>query len=80
MNVSDAAALAKIRRAIGRLNHDDERLRDRVVSLLRNSSTVGCIVCTTEALAFDALRLVCGLRLKRENAAAWVASELALAA
>jgi hypothetical protein len=80
MNVSDIADLARIRHAIGRLNHDDERLGARAVTLHRNGATVTLISCSSDALAFDALRLVCGLRLKRENAAAWAASELALAA
>ena len=50
--------------------HDDERLRDRVVSLLRNSSTVGRIICASEGLAWDAYRLAAGLRFRREDGAA----------
>jgi hypothetical protein len=80
MNVSDPADLGKLRRYAARLAHDDERLLHRVVSLLRNSSTVARIICASDDLAFDALRLVAGLRFKRESAAAWVASEFALAA
>ena len=69
MNVSDAADLARIRHWAGRHAHDDERLRARVVSLLRNSSTVGRIVCATEALAWDAYRICAGIRYRSEFAA-----------
>ena len=41
VNVEREADLAKLRRYASPLEHDDERLRDRAVSLLRNSSTVG---------------------------------------
>jgi hypothetical protein len=77
VNVENIADLAKIRHWAARHAHDDERLRARVVTLHRAGQIVGTIACSSDALAFDALRLVCGLRLKRENAVAWAASELA---
>jgi hypothetical protein len=80
VNVNDLAGLARIRSWAGRKAHTDELLSDLVVTLTRNGSTVGSIVCSTLDLAVDALRICCGLRYRRENAAAWAASELALAA
>jgi hypothetical protein len=80
VKVEDIADLARIRHWAARHAYGDERLRDRVVSLLRNSSTVGRIVCATDELAFDALRICAGIRFRVENAAAWAASEVALAA
>jgi hypothetical protein len=80
MNVSDIASLSRIRHALARVYHDDERLLGAIVTVLRSGSTVMRIICSTDALAFDALRICCGIRLRRENAAAWAASELALAA
>jgi hypothetical protein len=80
VNVNDLAGLARIRSWAGRKAHTDELLSDLVVTLTRNGSTVGSIVCSTLDLAVDALTICCGLRYRRENAAAWAASELALAA
>jgi hypothetical protein len=77
VTVNDIAGLARVRRWAGPRLHDDEQRSDRVVSLLKHGATVGLIICATAALAFDALRLVAGLRFRRENAAAWAASELA---
>jgi hypothetical protein len=70
VKVETEADLGKLRRVIARHEHDDERLRARVVTIHRNGATVGSIICATDALAFDALRLVVGRRFKRENAAA----------
>jgi hypothetical protein len=80
MRVENTTDLAKLRRMIAPLDADDERLTpDRVVSLLRNSSTVGRIVCATEALAWDAYRICAGVRYRNEFAAD-EAQPLALAA
>jgi hypothetical protein len=75
MNVADVAGLARLRYAVGRFAHDDERLRDAVVTLLRSGATVGCITCATDALAWDAYRLVAGIRYRQENGAAWQTAE-----
>ena len=69
MRIDSEADLANVRRKVSRLEHDDERLRDRLVSLLRNSSTAARIVCASEALAWDCYRLVAGLRFMREDGA-----------
>jgi hypothetical protein len=51
------------------------------VSLLRNSSTVGRIVCASDDFAWTAYRIVAGIRFRREDGPAWQDAEpLALAA
>jgi hypothetical protein len=80
VNVDDVKGLARIRSWASRKAHTDELLSDLVVTLTRNGATVGRIACSTLDLAFDALRICCGLRYRRENAEAWQAAELALAA
>jgi hypothetical protein len=70
--------LARIRHAVGRFDQDDERLTpDAVVRLYRAGRIVGTIACADDELSWTAYRLCAGLRFKRENAAAWAASELA---
>jgi hypothetical protein len=81
MNVADIAGLARLRRWAGRRLHNEESLVGHIVTLFRDGSTVGTIACSTAALAFDALRICCGLRFRRENATSWALDEpLALAA
>jgi hypothetical protein len=83
VTIDDVAGLARLRHAVGRLDHHDERLSDRTVSLDRNGSTVARILCSTSALAWDALRIAAGIRYRVENGAAWQAAEaepMALAA
>jgi hypothetical protein len=41
LKVETEADLGKLRHAAGRLGHDDERLANMVVTLLRNGATVG---------------------------------------
>jgi hypothetical protein len=66
MNVENVADLGKLR-AVSRLRHDDERLSQLIVTMLRDYLPVGRIICASEALAFDAYRLVAGLRFRRED-------------
>jgi hypothetical protein len=80
VTVNDLAGLARIRSWAGRKAHTDELLSDRIVALDRNGSTVGSIVCASDALARTAEQICYGIRLRRSNAAAWAASELLLAA
>jgi hypothetical protein len=77
VKVENIADLSRIRHALARVYHDDERLLGAIVTVLRSGATVMLIICSTDALAFDALRICCGIRFRRENAAAWAASELA---
>ncbi len=77
MKVEDVVGLSRLRHSVGRLNHDDERLLDQIVTVLRSGATVMRIICSNDDLAFDALRICTGIRFRRENAAAWAASELA---
>jgi hypothetical protein len=77
MNVADIAGLAKLRRWAGRRLHNEESLVGRIVTLARDGLTVGQIICSTLALARTAEQICYGLRLRRENAEAWMASELA---
>jgi hypothetical protein len=81
MKVETEADLGRLRHAVGRLRHDDERLRDRIVSLMRHGSIIGRIVCATEGLAWDAYRLVAGMRFRVEDGPAWQdAAPMAIAA
>jgi hypothetical protein len=80
VNVANEAGLAKLRHAVGRLDHHDETLRGLVVILLRNGSTVARILCSTSALAWDALRIAAGIRFRREDGPALDALPLLLAA
>jgi len=80
VNVADVAGLFRIRRFVSRLDHNDEHLSDRTVSLHSGAGLVGTITCATDALARTAEQICYGVRLRRSNAAAWMASELALAA
>jgi hypothetical protein len=80
MNVASIADLAKLRHKVGRLDHHDETLSDQVVTLLRSGWTVARILCSTSALAFDALRICAGIRLRREDGPALDALPLLLAA
>jgi hypothetical protein len=73
--VDDLEGLARIRHKVGRLDHHDETLRGLVVILLRNGSTVARILCSTSALAWDALRICAGIRYRVENGATWQAAE-----
>jgi hypothetical protein len=75
LNVNDLAGLASLRHLVGRLLHDDEHLSGCIVSLYRNGSTVARILCSTSALAWDALRICAGIRFRVENGAAWQAAE-----
>jgi hypothetical protein len=77
VNVSDTTDLGKIRHWTAGHAHDDERLSDRVVTLHRVGQIVGTIACADDELSWTAYRLCAGMRFKRENAAAWAASELA---
>jgi hypothetical protein len=78
VNVDTESDLGKLRRSVGPLRHDDERLRDRIVSLLRDGSIISRVICATEAPAWDRLRICAGMRFRRENQAAYLASELAV--
>jgi hypothetical protein len=80
MNVEADSDLAKVRGWVSRLRHDDERLLDRIVRLLRGGSTVARIACLTDALAWDAYRICAGLRFRREDSPAADLPLLALAA
>jgi hypothetical protein len=80
VNVADEAGLFRIRRFVSRLDHDDEHLADSTVTLHRGAGLVGTIVCASLDLARTAEQICYGNRLRRSNAAAWAASELALAA
>jgi hypothetical protein len=80
VTIADVAGLAKLRPWVGRLAHDDERLSDRTVSLDRNGSTVGRILCSTLDLAWDAYRICAGTRFRREDGPALDALPLLLAA
>jgi hypothetical protein len=81
MNVADTADLAKLRHAVGRLDHDDERLRDAVVTLYRSGELVGRIVCASNDLAWTAYRIAAGIRFGVEDGPAWQDAEpMALAA
>ena len=75
MKVETEADLAKLRRAVTPLRHDDERLASRIVTLLRDGSIISRIGCATETLAFDALRICAGIRYRAESVAEWLASE-----
>jgi hypothetical protein len=75
---ADVAGLARLRHWGRRLAHDDETLLDRVVTLYRSTGLVGRIVCSTVDLASQAERICCGIRYRRANEAAYLASELAL--
>jgi hypothetical protein len=78
VKVETEADLSTLRHAVGRLDHDDERLTpDHAVTLHRAGALVGTISCADDALAWTAYRICAGLRFKRESAAAWAASELA---
>jgi hypothetical protein len=77
VNVEDITGLSRLRHIVGRLDHDDERLRDAVATLHRSGDLVGRIICATSALAWDCYRLVAGIRFRRANEAAYLASELA---
>jgi hypothetical protein len=79
VKVSDTTDLARIRHWAARHAHDDERLRDAVVTLHRNGATVGAIICADDALAWDAYRICAGVRYRNEFAAD-EAQPLALAA
>jgi hypothetical protein len=81
MKVETEADLGRLRHAVGRLGYDDERLRDRIVSLLRHGSIIGRIICATEGLAWNCYRICAGIRYRAENGAAWQdAAPMALAA
>jgi hypothetical protein len=69
VNVSTEADLGKLRRYASRLEHDDERLRDAVVTLRRSGATVGRIDCATSDLAWTAYRICAGIRYRSEFAA-----------
>jgi excisionase family DNA binding protein len=71
--------LARVRGWVSR-QHDDERLLDRIVRLLRGGSAVARIACLTDALAWDAYRIVAGLRFRREDGPAVVEALPLLAA
>jgi len=77
MKVETEAGLAKLSHAVGRLGHDDERLRDAVVTLYRSGELVGRIVCASDDLAWDAYRICAGIRYRNEFSEA---EPLALAA
>jgi hypothetical protein len=74
VKVETPADLAKLRHALGRKAHTDEELSDRIVTLYRSTAPVGRIICSTSALAWDALRIAAGIRYRRENGAAWQAA------
>jgi hypothetical protein len=77
VKVEDIAGLSRLRHIVGRLDHDDELLRGVVVTLLRSGPTVIRIACATSTLAWDCYRICAGIRFRRENEAAYLASELA---
>jgi hypothetical protein len=72
---SDIAGLGRIRRFVSRLDHDDERLSAATVILTRAGELVGRVLCASEALARTAEQICYGIRLRRSNAAAYLASE-----
>jgi hypothetical protein len=80
VTIDDVKGLARLRHWVGRLEHDDETSRDRVVSLYRSAGLVGRIVCASLDLARTAEQICYGIRLRRSNGAAYLASGLALAA
>jgi hypothetical protein len=80
VTVNDIAGLSRIRRFVSRLDHDYERLSDRTVTLYSGAGLLWTIACASYALARTAEQICYGVRLRRSNAAAWAASELALAA
>jgi preprotein translocase subunit SecD len=80
VKIADDAGLFRIRRFVSRLAHHDEHLSDRTVTLTSGAGLVGSIACASDALARTAEQICYGIRLRRSNAAAWAASELALAA
>jgi hypothetical protein len=67
MKIETEYDLSRVRGCVSRLAHDDERLLDRIVRLLRGGSTVARIACLTDALAWDAYRICAGLRFRRED-------------
>lgn len=77
MKVETEADLAKLRRWAAPRLHDDERLADTTVTLLRGYRPLGSIQCATSDLSWTAYRLVAGIRYRRESEEAWRASELA---
>ena len=66
LHVERIRDLARIRHFIASIWFDDERLADCVVTMLRNGSTVGTIVCVDMALAWDVER-ICVVQDLREN-------------
>jgi hypothetical protein len=77
VTIDDVKGLARLRHWVGRLDHDDERLSDRTVTLYSGAGLLGTIACASEALARTAEQICYGIRQRRENAAAYLASELA---
>jgi hypothetical protein len=80
VNVETIDDLAKLRHSVGRKTHTDEELSDRIVTLYRSTALVGRILCSTSALAWDALRIAAGIRFRREDGPALDALPLLLAA
>jgi hypothetical protein len=80
MRIETERDLARIRGWVSRLRHDDERRLSLMVTLFRDGSPLARIACATEARAWDAYRLVAGLRFRREDGPAADLPLLALAA
>jgi hypothetical protein len=80
LNVADISGLARLRPWVGRLAHHDETLSDQVVTLTRNRSTVGRILCASLDLARTAEQICAGIRFRREDSPALDALPLLLAA
>jgi hypothetical protein len=80
VKVETIADLGKLRHALGRKAHDDERQFGNVVTLFRDGSKVGRVICATPALAWDALRIAAGIRYRVEDGPALDALPLILAA
>ena len=70
LRVESIRDLARIRHWLAAWFLDDERMAGRVVTMLRNRSTVETIVRVDAALAWDAERIAAGRRFRRENLAA----------
>jgi hypothetical protein len=80
VTIDDVKGLARLRHWVGRLDHDDEHLSGCTVTLYSGAGLLGTIACASDALARTAEQICYGIRLRRSNAAAWAASELAVAA
>jgi hypothetical protein len=67
VKIETARDLAKLRGFAGRLAHDDEGLVGADVRLFRGRSTVARVICATESLAWDCVRICAGVRFRRED-------------